>query len=109
MFLAVHTAINGVQNAITPARLRKIEECAAEKPFACLGKCQANWIIHSTGDHDFQLAAVGASPIDMGGPRLKRFAVTQFVLLRRKRSLTPIEKTVGPKVRAMQIISATFN
>ena len=66
MFLAVNSPLDGVNQAVATAGFRKLEKGTAEKSFSVLQKRHVHGIVHTSGQHCFDVGAVGVSAKNVG-------------------------------------------
>ncbi len=102
--LAIDTAVNVVDEAVTQAPGWELEEGGGEDALAAGGEDQIDGIIHAAGHDRLDAGAVGPGAEDVGCPRYQGLCSGPFVSLLRERSFTPVDPAVWPEIGPMQIV-----
>ena len=106
VFLAVHSPVDGMQNAVTPSGPGKVKERSAQEALPGVAECQADGIVHPPRDDHFQLAAVGSGAIDVRGARGEAPAIAQRMALFLKGPLAPVKESVRAEIGAVHVVAA---
>src|SRR2546422_5088781 len=104
--LAINAAVNGVNESVASAWLVRVEEGAAENPFALGREGDRYRVVHPAGHHWLDAAAVRTGAEDVGRAGDERRSTRTRVSLLRERAFAPINPAVGPELRPLQIVGA---
>src|SRR5215471_3578468 len=100
--LAVHGAVNRVDQAVSLAAAWVLEERGGENAFAAGRKRYIDRIIHAARHHGFNSSPVGTSAKDVRSASRKRLLAGPLICLLGECTLAPVNPTVGAHVRPVQ-------
>ncbi len=106
-FFAVNTAVDGVYEAIAMTRFMRRKKRPAQNALAFGSERQSHRIVHPAGQHRFEAAVVWPSAENMGCAAFEFLPVGKIVSLFRKCTFAPINPSIRPEIRPVQIIGAT--
>ena len=107
VLFAPHAAIDRVQDAVALAAAGIHKKSPAQKPLARRRKDDVHGVVHAARHHHFAPAAIGPRAEKMRGTGDEIAPVGQPVRLLGKCAFAPINKTIRPRIRPVQIVRAT--
>lgn len=107
MFFAPDAPVDGVEDAVAFSVGGILEESATEEAFAGGGEDDIDGVIHACGDHGFEVGAIGAHAIEVGGAAGESAAIAEGVVLFGETAFAPIDEAIGASVGAVEIVGAT--
>ncbi len=105
--LAVHAAVDRVDQSIALAAFGILEERRRQNAFAAGRERDLDRIVHATGHDGFHNTAFASAPENVRGARDKFVSAGLIKFLLRPRAFAPIDPAVEAEVRAVQIVGAT--
>ena len=106
VILAVDTAVDGMDQAVTEAAARVHQEGSGEDPLAAGGKDHLDRIIHAAGHDRLDAGTVRAGAKDVRGARDQGRPARSLVSLLGEGTLAPVDPAVRAQVRAVQVVGA---
>src|SRR5215471_18209517 len=104
--LAVHGAVNRVDQAVSLAAARMLEERGGENAFAAGRKRYIDRIIHAARHHGFNSSPVRTSAKDVRSASRKRLLAGPLICLLGECPFAPVNPGVGTEIRSMKIVGA---
>ena len=109
VFPTVYPSIDCMKNAVPSARPGKIKKSSAEKALTRFTERNAHWIVHTSGNDDFQSTAIGFGTKDVSSSSCVPVPIPQAQGLLLKAALAPVEPTIRCQIRTMQIVPASID
>ena len=102
--LAVHAAVNGVDESVAFSAAGILEKCCCENAFAGVCEHNVHRVVHPSGHHRLVPSTDRVAPKNMRRPRDPLATPERRVALLGKRPLAPVNPPVTPKVRPVQVV-----
>ena len=104
VFFAVNATVNRVNQPVAFPRRADLKKRPAQHPLARRGKRHPHRVVHAAREHRLEPRPVRSRPKDVRRPRHKGLPVSQRVPLLGEGAFRPIEPTLRPEIRPVQIV-----